>query len=423
MASTSDNKTKMNKLQICLCIVGFLDFLGVAMLIPHLTKYMSSIGASPGVVGAVMSVYGFLQFFSGPMVGRFSDIFGHHRVLFWCILITGVSYGLMGITNSVTLIVLTRIPLGIFKQTQSLAKSQLADITPAHQRAEMFGRYNAISTAGFIIGPVLGGYIAEDSTRFGRVCFLTFLTFMVNLALVFFFVSSSPKEHVKRTASIEKFTTDDYSINIKGFFSAFKKIAKTQPDLFAIRFLLGLCMMMFRSNFTLLLEQRFETTPKINGWIISYGSLISTLSGMMVGHVVRYYNNLSRLFKHSSIGMTITLILMTLSPSLLYFMMFSTCLSVFNSVSRVCAVDIGIQRGGVSDTGSLLGLTTSVMSISRTVAPLVSGVAMEYSVYCPSIIAIFLGSCGIALQIVYPLNRNLNVDDEQEYTNEKKKDK
>ncbi|XP_033122409.1 major facilitator superfamily domain-containing protein 9-like isoform X1 [Anneissia japonica] len=409
MAATSDfSSAKMSRLQICLCLVGFLDFLGVGMLIPHITNYLSSLGATPGVIGAVMSVYGVLQFFSGPMVGRCSDLFGRHLVLFWCLLLTGISYGLMGLTNSVAMVALTRIPLGIVKQTQSLAKSYLADITPKNQRAAIFGRYNAISTAGFIVGPVIGGYIAEDSADFNKVCSLTFITFMVNVGLVFFFVSASPKEHVTRTPSVEKFTSDDYSIKVKNFFATFKKIAKTQPDLFAIRFLSGLSMMLFRSNFTLLLEQRFETTPKINGWIISYGSLISTLSGMMVGRVVFYYKDIARLLRHSSTGTTIALICMTLSPSLTWFVVFSTCLSVFNAIARVCAVDIGIQRGGLSDTGSLLGLTQSVMSVSRAMAPLLSGMAMEYSTYCPSIIATILAASGIALQVAYPQHYHLS---------------
>lgn len=46
---------------------------------------------------------------------------------------------------------------GIFKHSQTVCRALLADITPPEERSQVFGTFNALSSMGFIIGPMLGG--------------------------------------------------------------------------------------------------------------------------------------------------------------------------------------------------------------------------------------------------------------------------
>ena len=52
-------------------------------------------------------------------------------------------------------------PSGLFKHSQDLSRGVLAQHIPGEQRATAFGRFNSASSIGFILGPVIGGHLAE----------------------------------------------------------------------------------------------------------------------------------------------------------------------------------------------------------------------------------------------------------------------
>ena len=70
--------------------------------------------------------------------------------------------------------------LGIFKHSQGISKSYLVDILPIDKQAAALGRFNAISSIGFIIGPIVGGHIAEWNNGFYIVAYLTGFLFAFN---------------------------------------------------------------------------------------------------------------------------------------------------------------------------------------------------------------------------------------------------
>ena len=71
-------------------------------------------------------------------------------------------------------------PLGVFKHSQSLLKVALSDHLPKSMHAQAFGRYNAVSTLGFVVGPVIGGHLADLPHGFQLVTALTAAVFLVN---------------------------------------------------------------------------------------------------------------------------------------------------------------------------------------------------------------------------------------------------
>ena len=66
---------------------------------------------------------------------------------------------------------------GIFKHSVSISKALLAEVTPKDQRSKAFGYFNGISSSGFIIGPLVGGHLAETENGFYKVAMLTSVIF------------------------------------------------------------------------------------------------------------------------------------------------------------------------------------------------------------------------------------------------------
>ena len=68
---------------------------------------------------------------------------------------------------------------GLFKHTQALSRALLVDATRLDQHSQVLGRFNALSSTGFIVGPMIGGHLGDTSQ--GRTMLF------VTVAVMFFF--------------------------------------------------------------------------------------------------------------------------------------------------------------------------------------------------------------------------------------------
>lgn len=50
-------------------------------------------------------------------------------------------------------------------------------------------------------------------------------------------------------------------------------------------FSLGFSVIIYRVNFTLMLKQKFEASPKMIGYLTSYTGAVATLSGFLIGKI------------------------------------------------------------------------------------------------------------------------------------------
>lgn len=77
---------------------------------------------------------------------------------------------------------------GLFKHSQELSKAFIADVMPRSQHSHFFGRFNSISNIGFIIGPVIGGYVVDHLGGFHVVAMLTAGIFLLNFGELIFLI-------------------------------------------------------------------------------------------------------------------------------------------------------------------------------------------------------------------------------------------
>eukprot|EP00063_Salmo_salar_P045242 XP_014020077.1 PREDICTED: major facilitator superfamily domain-containing protein 9-like [Salmo salar] len=164
----------------CVYVVGFMDLFGVSMIIPLLSHHVKALGASPTVAGLVGSTYGILQLFSSTIVGSWSDVVGRRYSMLTCLLLSALGYGLLGMSTSIGLFVLARIPVGLFKHSLSICRALLSDLVSEAERPLVMGHFNAASSVGFILGPVVGGYLTEHEGGFYTSSFTCAAIFLLN---------------------------------------------------------------------------------------------------------------------------------------------------------------------------------------------------------------------------------------------------
>jgi Arabinose efflux permease len=62
-------------------LIVAVDVLGLTIILPLLPFYAEHLGASPTVVGLLISAYAFCQLIAGPLLGRLSDRTGRRPLL------------------------------------------------------------------------------------------------------------------------------------------------------------------------------------------------------------------------------------------------------------------------------------------------------------------------------------------------------
>ncbi|XP_039696057.1 major facilitator superfamily domain-containing protein 9 isoform X2 [Pteropus medius] len=388
-----------------LYLMGFLDLFGVSMVVPLLSLHIKSLGASPTVAGIVGSSYGILQLFSSTLVGCWSDVIGRRASLLVCILFSALGYLILGASTNVFLFALARIPV-------------------EKERPLVMGQFNTASSVGFILGPMVGGYLTELDDGFYITCFICFSVFILNAGLVWLFPWSEIKvSNTKNGLRLSKnhglLGKTDYEVQEAGPTSGRTArpprmavlstlqvmkglIFSEMWEIFLVRLLMAVAVMLYYSNFVLALEERFKVSPKTAGYLISYSSALGALAGLALGPLMRLYgHNSHRVLLHSSTLTFLLLLLFSTARTMAAVILSSTLLSFSTAIGRTCITDLQLTVGGAQASGTLIGVGQSVTAVGRVIAPLLSGVAQEVSPCGPP-------SLGAALALVAVFIMSLN---------------
>ncbi|MGE6376794.1 MFS transporter [Peribacillus muralis] len=146
-------------ISVFLCGIGFSIIMPV---VPFLVQpYTSNPGEQAIVVTMLTSVYAVCVFFAAPVLGALSDKYGRRPLLLLCLLGSAIGYIVFGLGGALWVLFAGRIIEGITGGSISTIFAYFADIIPAEQRTKYFGWVSAVVGVGTVIGPTLGGLLAE----------------------------------------------------------------------------------------------------------------------------------------------------------------------------------------------------------------------------------------------------------------------
>jgi len=155
---------------IFILVTVALDAIGIGLVIPVMPDLLREIGggtlAEAAVWGGILSTsYAAMQFLFGPAMGALSDRVGRRPVLLVTLAVLALDYVVMALAGVLWLLLAGRIVGGITAATQATAAAVIADISKPSEKAARFGLVGAAFGMGFVIGPALGGLLAEFGTR------------------------------------------------------------------------------------------------------------------------------------------------------------------------------------------------------------------------------------------------------------------
>jgi MFS family permease len=151
-------KTRQSFVLICAI---FIFTLGFGIVIPVIPFYAKNAGADAFVLGLLLAVFSFLQFFCGPFWGKISDHIGRKPVVIIGLLGFTIAFVMLGLSNNLFWIFVAEVVGGALSAgIQPAAMAFIADITTKEERGGLMGAMGAASGVGLISGPFLSSILS-----------------------------------------------------------------------------------------------------------------------------------------------------------------------------------------------------------------------------------------------------------------------
>ncbi|HEY1075618.1 MAG TPA: MFS transporter, partial [Fontimonas sp.] len=145
-----------------------IDLIGFGIIIPILPFMAPPLGASTFDIALIIAIYSVCGALVGPSWGKLSDRIGRKPVLIICLAGGALSYVLLAFSKTLAMLYVARALAGLMAGNFGVASAMIADIAKPEQRAKFMGLIGAAFGLGMVIGPFLGGILADDHGDFFR---------------------------------------------------------------------------------------------------------------------------------------------------------------------------------------------------------------------------------------------------------------
>ncbi len=366
--------------------VAFVDLLGFGLILPLLPFYADAYGASAAVVGLLVASYAAAQLVGAPLLGRLSDRFGRRPVLLASIFGTFLGFLLLGFADPLgrqialwlrdgpyanpnawvlALLFVSRILDGLTGGNISVAQSYITDVTDEASRARGLGIIGAAFGLGVIFGPAIGGVLSVRS--YAAPAFAAAALSALNLIMVAAFLPESLTEERRQAIAAEP---------RRAFSARALAEALVRPlvgPLLSSRFFFGLAFSMFQTIFPLYAQYHLDLDPRLTGYVLTYvGLLVVLVQGVAIGWLTARLSEPQLLF-YATLLMGFGLLLWGFVPDLISLLIILAPIALaggtFNTVINSALTKVVRQ----DEVGGTLGLSTSLESLTRAVAPSFGG--------------------------------------------------
>jgi MFS family permease len=142
-------------------VVVAVDATGMGIILPLLPFYSQRLGATPFLIGALISVYAVCQLIAGPVVGILSDRYGRRKVLVVSQVGTLIGFVLLALAGNLTLVFLARIIDGLTSGNISVAHAYAAEHSAPATRKQALGMTSGAIGTGLLLGPALSSFLVH----------------------------------------------------------------------------------------------------------------------------------------------------------------------------------------------------------------------------------------------------------------------
>ena len=375
-------------------LIVSVDVLGLTIILPLLPFYAEKFGATPTVVGLLVSTYAACQLIAGPLLGRMSDRSGRRPLLLVSQIGTFIGFLILAYAGSLWVVFLSRIIDGLTAGNLSLAQAYISDVTKPEERAKSFAIIGIAFGMGFLIGPGVSGFLSQFSFQL-PIFAAAALSATSILATYFLLPNNAPVP--SEGSAARRLTLFDWR-TYAGYFRR-PELAPLLWQFLAFTFSFSL----FISGFALFAERRYTWQgqpfgPKQVGYVYAFvGFLGIILQGGLIGRLVKAVGE-TKLVRAGFLAAAVGFALLGFTYRIPMLLAVSAIATIGTGALRPALTSLITQKAGRAEQGAVLGLNQSLMSISAIVAPFLGGLLIDNGLLAAwALVAAVVSAIGLLL--------------------------
>jgi DHA1 family tetracycline resistance protein-like MFS transporter len=355
-----------------------MDLFGFSLILPLLPFYAESFGASPTTIGFLVATYAAGQFIGAPILGRLSDRFGRRPILLLSIFGSLVGFVMLAFAKSLLVIFLARAVDGLTGGNISVAQAYISDVTDEKNRGRGMGLIGAAFGLGFILGPAIGGALSRWG--YSVPALVAVAVAQVNFCFAALWLPESLTKE-RRAALAALPAAGDATRGRRAIFDfgALQR-ALRKPyvgNLLETRFFFALTFSMLQTIFVLYGEHRFGFNSQTTGFVLAYvGFLAVLVQGFVIGWLTDRVKD-SILITAATGLLAVSFLGWAFAPNVPFLLAVFVPIAVSAGVLNTVVNSALSKAVSPAEIGGTLGLSASLESLSRVLAPSGGGYALD----------------------------------------------
>ncbi|MEY9976196.1 MFS transporter [Lysinibacillus sp. RC79] len=388
------NKKQILTLSILLSNL-FIAFLGIGLVIPVLPTIMNELKISGSVVGYMVAAFAITQLIVSPISGKMVDNVGRKIMIVAGLFIFGFSELLFGLGRTVEILFISRMLGGVSAAfIMPAVTAYIADITTLSQRPKALGYMSAAISTGFIIGPGIGGFLAEFGTRipFFAAGILGILAGILSFILL--------KEPTRASDDAE--SAPSILGSVKRIFSPLYLIP------FVLIFVLSFGLAAFESLFSLFVDHKFAFTPSDIAIIITGSGVVGALAQLVLFDGLTKKMGEINLIRYSLVLSAVLTFAMTIVSH--YFAILFVTFFIFVGFDLIRpAVTSYLSKIAGNEQGFVGGMNSMFTSLGNIFGPILGGVLFDINLNYPYYFATIVLTIGVILAFFWRKPKHIEI--------------
>ncbi|TQR44666.1 MFS transporter [Paenibacillus popilliae] len=353
----------------------FIAMVGMGLIIPIMPKYVTAFGATGQAMGYLVAAFGLTQFLCSPIAGELSDKYGRKLLIVTGIGLFTVSQLLFGMAEHMWMLYVSRLLGGMSAALMTPPMmAYVADITTEEKRGKGLGMLMASMTLGVVIGPGIGGMLAEYGIRVPFYAAAALAGLSTVVSLLFLPESLSVEERMAARSNTKK------KENLLRQMAASAKAPYFM--LLVLVFALTFGLQNFEAIFGLYVDVKYGFTPKDISLMITLGAIIGVIcQAVLIERLLRTFGEkkiLLTMFGLSAISMILLLFVSN------YFLIFFVTMLFFVATSIVRpAINTLLSKMAGNEQGFVAGMNNAYMSLGNIMGPAIAGILFDIHIQIP----------------------------------------
>ncbi|WP_044640539.1 MFS transporter [Risungbinella massiliensis] len=370
----------------------FIAFLGIGLIIPVMPSFMNIMHLSGKTMGYLVAAFAVTQLLISPLAGRWVDRYGRKKIIIIGLFLFGVSELIFGLGTNVSVLYISRILGGIsaaFIMPGVIA--YVADITSIQERPKAMGYFSAAISLGFIIGPGIGGFIAEYGVRTPFFAAAA-AAFLACLSSIFILREPLTKDQLAEISANKQQT--NFISDLKKSLNPLYFVA------FIIVFVLAFGLSAYETIFSLFSDHKFGFTPQDIAAIIVISSIFGiVVQVFMFGKMVDILGE-KKLIQLCLITGALMAVVSTVISSF-WAVLVVTCFIFLAFDLLRPALTTFLSKAAGNEQGFVAGMNSTYTSLGNIIGPAIGGILFDVNIHYPYLFAGIIMVIGFGITVMW----------------------